>query len=199
MAVLRGRRYRRAPVAALLVAVVALTGCGGSNASPPTVTASPPPAPLPSPTPRPRPKPGCYDGDPMLAVHNPGRLIVRADCVTVSGIVGCIKTSEDGDVHMLVQLDTKYQKYLTKGNDAWRCQKDRGSDTAPRLVVEVVPQHCTVPHDNCLDEIGVKRTIIPKSGQHITATGPWVLDTAHYHGATRWAEIHPALRIVVDN
>ncbi|TMI57170.1 hypothetical protein E6H18_05570 [Candidatus Bathyarchaeota archaeon] len=34
---------------------------------------------------------------------------------------------------------------------------------------------------------------VPSAGQHITITGPYVLDTDHYN----WAEIHPVYSLVV--
>lgn len=34
---------------------------------------------------------------------------------------------------------------------------------------------------------------VPNAGQHITITGPYVLDTEHYN----WAEIHPVYSLVV--
>ena len=34
---------------------------------------------------------------------------------------------------------------------------------------------------------------VPSEGQHITITGPYVLDTDHYD----WAEIHPVYSLVI--
>jgi hypothetical protein len=118
--------------------------------------------------------------------------------VTVSGIVGCIKTSkDDGDTYMELLLDKGEGKYLTSANRKWACKSDQGSDSAPRLHVEVIPQHCKVLFTNCADEYPWKNPDIPRNGQHVSVTGAWVLDTAHDRGYTRWAEIHPAFGIVV--
>jgi hypothetical protein len=127
--------------------------------------------------------------------------------VTVRGIVGCISTHDggdgsgddgDGDTHLSLLLDPGQSKYLTPGNSVWGCGNDQGSDTAPRMVVEVIPQHCTARPDNCADRGHFRTPAIPQNGQHVAITGAWVLDTSRYHGATLWAEIHPAFRILVD-
>jgi hypothetical protein len=131
-------------------------------------------------------------------VNSPSRLIVKADCVTVSGIVGCVKTSkDDGDTHLGLLLDKGQSKYLTPANKIWACGSDQGSDTAPRIHVEVLPQHCKVLFENCADEYPYTNPKIPQNGQHVLVTGVWVLDRAHNRGVTRWAEIHPAFRITV--
>jgi hypothetical protein len=66
------------------------------------------------------------------------------------------------------------------------------------MVIEVIPQHCTVRPDNCADRGNFRSPKIPRNGSHVSITGPWVLDTSKRHGVTLWSEIHPALRIVVD-
>jgi hypothetical protein len=119
----------------------------------------------------------------------------------VRGIAGCIFTDRgDGDTHIALLLESvrTAAKYLTPGNRSWTCDSDQGSDTAPRLVIEVIPQHCRVRPDNCADRGRFTDPQIPKNGQHITVTGPWVQDTSRKHGRTLWSEIHPAWRITVD-
>jgi len=90
------------------------------------------------------PYPGCHPaGDPRAGVNSPLRLIVRSRCIQVRGIVGCIFTDDgDGDTHLalLPESAEARRKYLTPGNRSWTCASDQGSDTAPRLVVEVIPQ-----------------------------------------------------------
>jgi hypothetical protein len=143
--------------------------------------------------------PGCHAGDPRNGVNTPIRLIVRNPCVTVHGIVGCVFTDRnDGDTHLALLLDDRDAKYLTPGNRAWACNTDQGSDSAPRMVVEIIPQHCTVRPDNCADLGDFTSPPVPQNGQHAAVTGSWVQDTSTKHGATLWSEIHPAFRIVVD-
>jgi hypothetical protein len=143
---------------------------------------------------------GCHDrGDPRIGINTPIRLIVRTRCVTVHGLAGCIFTSEeDGDTHVALLLDPGQSKYLAPGNAAWRCSSDQGSATAPRLLLEIIPQHCIVRKDNCADRGHFTDPEIPENGEHITVTGPWVQDTAHLHGYTMWSEIHPVWEIKVD-
>ena len=137
---------------------------------------------------------GChaYNGDPRAGVSTPGRLILEARCVTVSGIVGCIHTSaDDGDTHMSLLPDAGSKKYLTSANKVWAC----GTDPRPRLVIEILPQHCTVKPTNCADLGHFTSPKAPLNNQRVTIKGPWVLDTSPYHGATQWGEIHPAQSI----
>ena len=194
--------------------IVGLTGCGlGANTSALDPSRSVPPtspsasATAPSPTsatssdpPAPR-YPSCHTkGDPRAGVNTPIRLLVRSPCIRVSGIAGCIFADQgDGDTHIALLLSPKdRKKYLTPGNRSWTCDSDQGSDTAPRLVVEVIPQHCIVRRDNCADLGHFTDPAIPANGQHITVTGPWVQDTSRFHGRTMWSEIHPAWRITHD-
>jgi hypothetical protein len=148
------------------------------------------------------PYPGCRSGgDPRAGVNTPLRLIVRSPCIRVRGIAGCIFVDKgDGDTHIALLLDDKAAaKFLTPGNKSWTCDSDQGSDDAPRLVVEVIPQHCVVRSDNCADRGHFTDPQIPKNGQKITVTGPWVQDTSTKQGRTLWSEIHPAWRITVDD
>ena len=149
------------------------------------------------------PYPGCHPaGDPRAGVNSPLRLIVRSRCIQVRGIVGCIFTDDgDGDTHLalLPESAEARRKYLTPGNRSWTCASDQGSDTAPRLVVEVIPQHCTVRPDNCADRGHFTNPKIPRNGQHVAVTGPWVQDTSTRYGRTLWSEIHPAWAITIDD
>lgn len=143
---------------------------------------------------------GCHLGDPRAGVNTPLRLIVRDPCITVHGIAGCIYEDKgDGDTHIALLLSkADAAKYLTPGNRSWSCNSDQGSDTAPRLVIEVIPQHCVVRDDNCADRGHFKDPDIPENGQHVTVTGAWVQDTSTFRGRTLWSEIHPAFRITPD-
>jgi hypothetical protein len=200
----------RAAVLCVVIGFAALSAACGLTQAPPKKT-------LPRPTttsttatgpkttfkvvkPPPPKYPGCRTGsDPRLGVNTPIRLLVRDRCVRVSGIAGCIFTDNgDGDTHIALLLsDRDAARYLTPGNDSWTCDSDQGSDFAPRLVIEVIPQHCTVRRDNCADRGHFTAPQIPRNGQHITVVGPWVQDTSHLKGRTLWSEIHPAWRITV--
>jgi hypothetical protein len=222
---LRSRLRRIAWLAALVSIVALATGCGltrspapkstltdivgptglstGAPAGPVTTAGgTSPPATRTSPKTRPAKYPGCHtEGDPRAGVNTPLRLLVRDPCIRVRGIAGCIFTDKgDGDTHIALLLNAAdAAKYLTPGNASWTCDSDQGSNTAPRLVIEVIPQHCVVRPDNCADRGHFTDPPIPKNGQHVTITGPWVQDTSTKQGRTLWSEIHPAWRITVDD
>jgi hypothetical protein len=200
----------RLAVLCTLIGFAGLTAACGLVQSPPkastppakstTSTSATPTALTTSRTTRAPQYPGCRtQGDPRAGVNTPIRLIVRDPCIRVSGIAGCIFVDKgDGDTHIALLLSAKdAARYLTPGNQSWTCDSDQGSDTAPRLVVEVIPQHCIVRPDNCADRGHFTDPEIPKNGQHVTITGPWVRDTSHLKGRTLWSEIHPAWRITV--
>ena len=210
----RCRPWSIAPVATTLV-LGALAGCGLYNGDPDrpsrpahsspsrsTTSASattPTAATSPRLSDRELIRRGCHPGDPRNGVNTPLRLLVREPCVTVTGIVGCIFTDEgDGDTHLALLLDPGQSRYLRPGNQSWTCGDDQGPDDAPRMVIEVIPQHCVVRKDNCADRGHFISPPVPPPGSHVRVTGPWVLDTSTRKGRTLWSEIHPAFRIVVD-
>ncbi len=89
---------------------------------------------------------------------------------------------EDGDVHLRLGLDSAYSNLTISGND----QEDGD------LVVEIIcvnpptQEDAIAPCQNYTNQIP-----IPDPGEHITVTGPYVLDTVH-----NWAEIHPVYSLV---
>lgn len=115
-------------------------------------------------------------------VYNPDRLQVVADCKEVTGTIEELDQNEDGDTHMLMQLDPGQEDLLDKRN----LKKKEGN-----LVVEVV----------CANEVTDKKAReackgystnvqIPKVGDHVRVTGSYVIDS--HNG---WAEIHPVTSI----
>ena len=94
----------------------------------------------------------------------------------VRGIAGCIFVDKgDSDTHIALFLDAKAAaKYLTPGDKQFVAlpDSDQASDDAPRLVVEVIPQHWSVRSDNCADLGHFTDPRIPKNGQSVTITGP---------------------------
>ena len=91
----------------------------------------------------------------------------------------------DGDVHVRTKLDQAYSNLTNSANDQYQYGD---------LVVEII---CVRPPSQT-DAIpacqGYTNQIpVPSAGQHITITGPYVLDTDHYN----WAEIHPVYSLVI--
>ncbi len=145
----------------------------------------------------------CKFGPPLAGVYIPERLQLLDRCSTVSGIVDCLKLEPDGDVHVRVRLDQQFAGFLKPANSLQTC----ADHPEPHLVVEIIPQHAqgVAFRDNNADTGGFVTPATPAPGDHITATGPHVIDrnTLHrilYQGrpAENWAEIHPAWAIRVD-
>ena len=119
-------------------------------------------------------------------VYNPYRLQLVKPCITVSGVVENKFEEADGDYHLGLALDSQYSN-LTNGANY---QYQYGD-----LVVEII---CALPitqQDAVLACEGYTNNItIPSINDHITVTGPYVLDTYHYN----WAEIHPVYSLTIS-
>lgn len=117
-------------------------------------------------------------GDPRAHVYSPDRLQLLAACVTVTGTVAMIRTESDGDLHVLLQLDSGQDKYINSKN----ISAENGD-----LVLEPVCVNTPTQADAISACAGYKNPLpIPTVGSHISVTGPWVLDVDH-----GWMEIHP--------
>ncbi len=148
----------------------------------------------------------CKPGKPLAGVYLPFRLHVVKDCLTVSGIVDCVRREPDGDVHIRLRLARRYRRFLRRANAVQVCsgQKGKGGHS-PHLVVEIIPQRGELPFpDNSADRAGFVTPRAPRRGEHITVTGPYVLDTNALHDlifpgqqVKNWAEIHPAWNVTV--
>src|SRR5215510_10604980 len=59
----------------------------------------------------------CHDPDSISShVYIPGRLQTIKSCITASGNVTAKRNEQDGDYHILVQLDQQYSNLTTQGN-----------------------------------------------------------------------------------
>lgn len=105
-----------------------------------------------------------HAGNVLLGVYHPERLIVLDACRHASGEVADVRTEEDGDLHILVRLDSGSRYLVNRQN---RLQQHGW------LVVELTPRdHGHLP--------------APSIGAHVGLLGAWVTDTEH-----GWKEIHP--------
>lgn len=145
----------------------------------------------------------CKFGPPLAGVYVPERLQLLHRCSTVSGTVDCLKLEPDGDVHLRVGVDPQFAGFLRPANSLQTCVDHPG----PHLVVEIIPQHSQGPlfRENNADAGGFVTPAAPSPGDHITVTGPHVIDKNLLHRvlyqgrpAENWAEIHPAWAIRVD-
>src|SRR3989475_3142652 len=119
-------------------------------------------------------------------VYHPARLTVVKSCITASGVVDRVLTEQDGDLHVRLRLDQAYSNLTNNANN----QYENGD-----LVVEII---CVGPVSQA-DAVSAcqnytNNILIPQQGQHITVSGPYVLDTMHYN----WAEIHPVYSLKID-
>ena len=145
----------------------------------------------------------CKWGPPLAGVYLSGRLRELDRCQMVSGTVDCLKLEPDGDYHVRLRVDPQYAALLRPANRLQTCAGEPG----PHLVVEIIPQHPqgVLFRTNNADAGGFIDPAIPKPGEHITVTGPYVIDTNSLHrilyqgqAAENWAEIHPAWAIRAD-
>jgi len=144
----------------------------------------------------------CKPGPPLAGVYLPFRLHVKRDCVTVSGVVDCLRHEDDGDIHIRLRVDLAYRRLLTPANAFQQCAGHPG----PHLVVEIIPQQPHLPFlTNSATRGGFVTPAAPQVGDRITVTGPYAWDTNALHdlvypgkNVKNWAEIHPAWNVTVD-
>lgn len=127
--------------------------------------------------------PSCSDPASINShVYHLDRLQPVKSCTTASGIVDTKTNEDDGGVRIGLNLDPVYSNLTNSGND------QQGGD----LVVEIICVNSPTQADaipfcqNYTNQIP-----IPDPGEHITVTGPYVLDTIH-----NWMEIHPVYSLV---
>lgn len=130
-------------------------------------------------------------------VYHPERLIVKQQCIAVTGTIvdatanqkrhhaDGVRHEPDGDSHGWIKLDPQYQSLLDKGN----MDNEHGN-----LVFEIIcrfpitQDDAKVPCRGATDDVG-----LPPVGSHVRIVGTYVLDTNH----GRWNEIHPVTSITV--
>jgi Bacterial SH3 domain len=154
---------------------------------------TPPPTPPTLPTP---PQPQETQCDPTLwsHVYHPQRLIVKQQCIAVTGTIvdatagkkpDGVRHEADGDIHGWLKVDPEFENLLNAGNI---------SDEGGNLVFEIVCRFPVSQQDakaactNYTDHVS-----LPPVGSHVQVVGTLVQDTFH----AKWMEIHPVTRIAV--
>jgi hypothetical protein len=129
----------------------------------------------------------CGDPDSISShVYNPYRLTIVQSCIVASGVVENVFDEADGDYHVRLALDSQYSNLINSANDQYQYGD---------LVVEII---CALPITQS-DAVSAcqyytNNIAIPSVNDHITVTGPYVLDTNH----SNWAEIHPVYTLTIS-
>jgi len=125
-------------------------------------------------------------------VYHPQRLIVKQQCVAVTGTIvdatagkqsDGVRHEADGDTHGWLKVDPEFENLLNAGNL---------SDEGGNLVFEIVCRFSVSQQDaktacaNYTDQVS-----LPPVGSHVQIVGTLVQDSFH----AQWMEIHPVTRI----
>jgi hypothetical protein len=128
-------------------------------------------------------------------VYNPQRLIVKNECIAVTGTIvdatsgkrsDGVRHEPDGDTHGWLKLDSQFENLLNAGNL---------SHEGGNMVFEIV---CKFPVSQADAKPKCPPTYtspvqVPPVGSHVQIVGVYVLDTNH----AKWMEIHPVTSITV--
>jgi hypothetical protein len=142
------------------------------------------------------PQPPETQCDPSMWTHvyHPQRLIVKQQCIAVTGTIvdatagkqsDGVRHEADGDTHGWLKVDPEFENLLNAGNM---------SDEGGNLVFEIVcrfpvsQQDAKVACANYTDPV-----TLPPVGSHVQVVGTLVQDSFH----AQWMEIHPVTRITV--
>jgi len=149
---------------------------------PPSTSGTPPPA-----------DSGC-DASLASHVYHPQRLIVKQQCISVTGTIvdatngrepDGVRHERDGDTHGWLKLDAEFQNLLNSGNM---------SAEGGNLVFEIVCKFpVTQPDAKAACQGYTDHVTLPPVGSHVRIVGTYVQDT--FHG--QWMEIHPVTSITV--
>jgi hypothetical protein len=140
---------------------------------------------------------GCGDGL-WAHVYHPSRLLVKQDCVTVTGTIVDATASQshhqpdgvrhegDGDTHGWLKVDPQFANLINAGNT---------SDEEGNLVFELVCHYKVTQTDAQSACAGfADHTRIPPVGSHVAITGTFVQEKNH----KQWNEIHPVSHIKIQ-
>jgi hypothetical protein len=129
-------------------------------------------------------------------VYNPQRLLVKQDCITVTGTIvdatanqtkhraDGMRHEPDGDTHGWLKVDPQFASLLNAGN----------GHEGGNLVFELICHYSVSQPDAKPACVGFKdTTVIPPVGTHVAIRGTFVQDKDHQ----KWNEIHPVSAITV--
>ncbi len=127
----------------------------------------------------------CIGADYFLShVYYPYRLKVLNPCLTVSGTVMQLIVASDGDFHINLEIDPRFNYML---NDFNVDEQDG------YLVLEAICANPVIRRDAIKPCTRfVNNVTIPNVGDYVNVTGQFVLDTEH-----GWNELHPVYKIEI--
>jgi hypothetical protein len=130
-------------------------------------------------------------------VYHPNRLIVKQECIAVTGTMVDATATEtrkqldgtrhepDGDTHGWLKVDSGFENLLNSGNI---------NDEAGNLVFEIICKFpVTQPDAKAACQGFTDHVSLPPVGSHVRIVGRFVQDT--FHG--QWNEVHPVTSITV--
>ncbi|MBZ5640945.1 MAG: SH3 domain-containing protein [Acidobacteriia bacterium] len=139
---------------------------------------------------------GCGDGL-WRHVYHPSRLLVKQDCVTVTGVIvdatahqsrhqrDGVRHEKDGDTHGWLKVDPQFANLINAGNSSF--EEDN-------LVFEMVCRYKVTQPDAKPACAGFHDTTeLPAVGTHVEIRGTFVQEKNH----GKWDEIHPVSSIKV--
>jgi len=158
-----------------------------------TISQAPPTPAPPTPTPTPPVDTNC-DATLQSHVYHPARLIVKQQCIAVTGTFvdatagkkpDGVRHEKDGDTHGWLKLDSEFQDLVNAGNI---------SAEGGNLVFEIVCKYPVTQTDAKAACQGfTDHATLPPVGSHVRIVGTYVQDTFH----AQWMEIHPVTSITV--
>ena len=114
------------------------------------------------------------------------RLQIINPCLTVTGTVMTARRENDGDWHVLLDLDAEFRSMLDQANS----EQQHGYLVLEPICSNPVTQRDTLEEGVCE---GFSQTIFDTDllGKRVAVTGAYVIDMQH-----GWTEIHPVTSIV---
>ena len=128
-------------------------------------------------------------------VYHPTRLIVKQQCITVTGTIvdatngkepDGVRHEADADTHGWLKLDAQFEDLLNPGN-----LSNEGGNLVFEIVCKFVPPTQADAKPACAAYTSPLK--IPPVGSHVQIVGSYVRDTNH----AQWMEIHPVTSITV--
>jgi len=158
-----------------------------------SISVSPPPPPPVIPGP-PQPAGEQCDASLWTHVYHAPRLIVKQQCITVTGTIvdatngqqpDGVRHEPDGDTHGWLNVDSAFKSLLNAGNM---------SDEGGNLVFEIICRFPVTQKDAKAACQGYKDQVkLPPVGSHVRIVGSYVQDSFH----AQWMEIHPVTSITI--